>query len=348
MRGGAGVTDLALSRWRAFHLYYHEQPDRLLDELVHPLVASLLARGEIDSFFFVRYFLGGPHVRLRVRLCGDERAVAEEIRGAAEQFFRTCPSCLSIPIEKIREAHPTIMALDPAETDDTIYPDNTVRSAPFVPESERYGGAHRLADSLAYFALSSCRALRWLRERGGDPGTRLSSALQHLGLWALALAGDEREALRLAHYPVASWELAPVRLVEKGDLAFGGQKDRHVLSLRVRIESLTTGGDWEGDLGADRHFEGTLRGFPGRLRILTSQLHMAANRLGLHNSEEFYLARLLWRVMSEVAAVEPELWKRLGERLALREQVCPMGDCLAQAFASLNVDHRAPGTTVVS
>jgi hypothetical protein len=318
--------------WLAFHLHYHERQDQLLEELLRPLVASLVKRGEIDSFFFVRYLLGGPHIRLRVRLCGDRQTVAAEVQGAAERFFAAFPSRATLPEDKILAVNREILKGDPTERDEAVYPDNFVRPAPFYPELERYGGPELLPESLAFFALSSCRVLQWLHDRAGDSGSRLSFAFHLLALQAIGSARDGQELLSLVCYPVPSWDAAPALLVERGDEAFERQKESHVQALRRRIEAIVDGSLFGGELLAERTLEGGLREVGTRRGILSSHLHMTANRIGLKNAEEIYLARLLWRTFSELASSEPELWGQLERSLGERAGSRSVEDLLPAAF----------------
>lgn len=306
------MTEPVLARWLAFHFHYHERQDRLLEELLRPLVAALAERGEIDSFFFVRYLLGGPHIRLRLRLSGDREAVAAEVREAGERFFAASPSQAPLSEEKVRAINREILQGDATETDEAVYPDNFVRPAPYEPEIERYGGPELFPESLAFFALSSYRVLRWLHGKGGDPAQRLSFAFHLLALQALGSSRDGRELLALLRYPVPSWEAAPAAvLVEKGDEAFERQKASHVQALRRRVETVVDGPLLGEDLLAERTLERKLREVRDRPRILSSHLHMTANRLGLKNAEEIYLCRLLWRTFRELASEDPALWERL-------------------------------------
>ena len=85
--------DLDWSRWQAFHLFYHADRNLLLLRLIRPLVGSLARAGAIDRFFFVRYELGGPHVRLRLRSTpGAMDVVEERVREASADYFARWPS----------------------------------------------------------------------------------------------------------------------------------------------------------------------------------------------------------------------------------------------------------------
>src|SRR5215218_9452764 len=72
--------------WISVHVFYSSNGNPLLADGVAPLVARLRARGLISRYFFIRYWLGGPHVRLR--LLPAEAAGADEVKAVAEADLR--------------------------------------------------------------------------------------------------------------------------------------------------------------------------------------------------------------------------------------------------------------------
>src|SRR5687767_1719493 len=113
MRGSAVPSCLMISRqemieeiresWISGHLYYHESLDRAVLGFVHPLVVSLVKDGQIDAFFFVRYGLGGPHIRLRLRVIPGARELAlAAMQQSAHHFLDLAPSARSVDEEAIR------------------------------------------------------------------------------------------------------------------------------------------------------------------------------------------------------------------------------------------------------
>ena len=52
--------------WLSLHFFHHGDLDRLLVECVGPLVLALKREGAIAESFFLRYWNGGPHIRLRL------------------------------------------------------------------------------------------------------------------------------------------------------------------------------------------------------------------------------------------------------------------------------------------
>lgn len=61
------------SEWLYFKLYTgHKSADRLLTDVIRPMVSQLLGDGHIADFFFIRYSDPKPHVRLRLRISASE------------------------------------------------------------------------------------------------------------------------------------------------------------------------------------------------------------------------------------------------------------------------------------
>lgn len=304
-----------MTGWRSFHLHYHGDRDLLLLELVRPLAASLLARGQIDRFFFVRFLLGGPHIRLRLRPRPDPAGtIGYDVAAAAEAFFASHPSQASLPEEEIRRRNRLVLARAPHEHDDAVYPDNSLREVPFRPETERYGGPDLLDHSLDFFTLSSVSALRFLEAHGGEPRPRqLSEAFRMLARQALGCARTPEELQHLLQAPVESWGEPMAPAADRADQLFDRHRQDLLGLLRAEVESLASP-----ETEAARRLAREIgdAGEDVRRRICTSQLHMTANRLGIEGAEEVYLARLLWRSARELAESAPDLWKRLGDLLA--------------------------------
>ncbi|HEV7507437.1 MAG TPA: lantibiotic dehydratase C-terminal domain-containing protein [Thermoanaerobaculia bacterium] len=304
--------------WRAFHFFYHGPLALVLLHFVRPAIGRLLADGLIDSFFFIRYPLGGPHVRLRI-LPNTNRAeeASERLLVDAAGFLAQRPSISPIDPEAIRRQNLAILATAPEENDDAAYPDNTFMAVPFIPEKERYGGVPLLASSLDFFAISSARSLSFVAAHEDDPWPRQLSAISRLlALQAWGLAHDA-EDLMILLASRAGFTAAEDPLLRRGDEAFDRQSDTYCALLRRELASVLGGGEapWFGE--AARRLAHELRGADALLRrsIGLSQIHMTANRLGLKIQEEVYLGRILWRAARELAAADPGFWRELCDTL---------------------------------
>jgi hypothetical protein len=271
--------------------------------LVQPVLADLFAERLVDRFFFVRYELGGPLVRLRLRLrpgASSDQAEGHLVRAAAD-FFSRWPSPVPVDREVIRTRNRSILAGNPLEDDDSVYPDNTLLAFPFLPETERYGGAGWLERSLDFFAVSSAEALGYLAAHAEKPWSRqLPVIFRLLARQAWSLSPDETTFLSLVSYAEMLWGEAMAPIAARGDREY----ERHPGIFRDLLA---------GELGALPQRPGQLGEAACRLawelgpadpairrRVALSQMHMTANRLGLSNPEEAYLGRLLRRASQDL------------------------------------------------
>lgn len=295
-----------MSAWRSLHLYfdgpiYGAPADRILLDGVAPEMERARAEGSIDAFFFVRYFDGRSHLRLRWR----------------------APSELTTSDDALAER----LADLPLVT--------AVEWVPYEPEVERYGGPAGLAPSEELFFQSSRTALELLlKVPSEDRSARLGKGLlaqlvllhaflphrpaasELVGRFGDAYihqrTGDElqrrrwieeyrqgldRQSDHLAAYVEAAWSaldggepltpeldtfrqrLSPIRdrlrtAAERGELIAGGAGSTTAASApSPKLEPA----DW-----------------PKAIRwLLPSWLHMMHNRLGVDLREECYLAVLI-------------------------------------------------------
>jgi hypothetical protein len=318
-----------LSRWISYYLFYHGNRDQLLLDLVQPLVCRLWRSGSIDGFYFIRYGLGGPHVRLRLRcLPGCRQQVQHEVSAASGSFFQRWPSTVTLTEDEIRRTNRNLLANDPIG-EDTVYPNDSAIEFPSHIEVQRYGGEPLLPHSLDFFTISSCHGLKFLRTYQASPKVKtLASALRILARLALGLASDHASFLDLLQYSLVWSQQDGILFVQRADQLFDTAPEASLQALQLEIQGL-----WEP--GPDSHAsesgpslrtasrtlarEIAAATAPQRREIGIGQIHMTANRLGLLNPEEIYLGRLLWRAAREIAASAPELWQALGGWLATRE-----------------------------
>lgn len=331
------------TEWISYHLFYHGDLDRLLRELVRPTVVSWIASSHIDRFFFLRYGLGGPHVRLRIRARQRQRQhLADTLKAAADEFFARWPSTASLTPADIRRNNRAFLANDPDTDPEQSYADNSLHEIPFRPETERYGGAALLDASLELFTIDSVSNLVWLDDhREASSGRRLGAAL---GRWiegAWGLAANTEELLSLFGYGMQGWGKAQPEIVRHGDRVFAQQGPFYTSLVRRRLDELmahTAAAALPVTAEAARRLAWTIRAadVAGRRRIAISQLHMAANRLGLGNPEEVYLSRLLTRAGNELTA-EQSFWNGIEDALHAKATAAvePLSKLLTPAFLTL-------------
>ncbi len=333
-----------LGDWVSYHIYYHEDLDRLVQGLIVPVVYMLIERDAIDRFFFVRYGLGGPHVRLRLRPVKSRATVESLARAAIESFLQACPSCRSINESTLRASAARIIAEDSHEELKAIPGDNTYLIEEFRPEVERYGGLDLLPFSLDLFATSSMWVLDLVR-RGSIASTtrRLKHGLQ-LILWqALHFSRDPEELRALVRYAYNTWGAEMPGVVKKAEQVFERQRDSLVAMVehqcqRAKMRSfadLSTldlpslhGG--AAQLLAAKLDSQKVRD-KVRYMIKGSHIHMTSTRLGLMNPEEVYLCRML-SMASDFAS--GEIARALTEiaRFDARVTIAQLANCGIRNF----------------
>jgi len=135
-----------------------------LVEAVTPLIRAVRAEALADRAFVLRYWDGGPHVRLRLRALSDAALAALESRVPAElgRWCRAHPSERSMGAEEYALLRDRIG--DRTATADLV-PDGSVVGAVYSPEHQRYGRGTALAACEGHFDDSTRIALDVLAAR---------------------------------------------------------------------------------------------------------------------------------------------------------------------------------------
>lgn len=311
--------------WASFHLFYHADRDPLLVECVAPLAGALLRADAIDRFFFIRYSLGGPHIRLRLKvLPGKAEHVREAVAGRVDEFFARRPSVSCLAPAAIREENERIVLNDPHARDVQVFADNSCVEIPFEPEVERYGGKELLSSSLEFFAVSSLHSLALVADLQRHQGQkRLVKIAALLTRQAWGAARDLDELGVLFAYPT-NYFTPGNPLLEKSDRSYEGQAASFVpflLKLLDEAEGAIREAPVEpAGLEAAAHLL-SLDSWAAtpevRKQIFVSQMHMTANRVGLKNLEELYVSRILSRALEDLLA-DPARRALLADRLERR------------------------------
>lgn len=298
------TDELPPTPWLSAHLAFDgelcgAEADRILVQVVAPLVQRLTAEGPIDRFFFLRYNVPGNHLRLRFgdlvtrpRRRAVRDAVAEAVAATSE-----------------------VRALEWHE---------------YEPEVDRYGGpvGVRVAEDL--FVDASRVALQLLHKfPPGDRSSRLGKGLLTTLVLLRVFAGDRRDAGKLAHHYAAAYlhtrlpdDASRQRLSDAFAQGFDRQASRLAEFVEAAWEAMEQDAPLTPELDAYQramtvhrqrlraecrqgHLE--VDGQPTDdwgvvvWRLVPSYLHMMNNRLGIELEEEAYLASLAHLTLSRGA-----------------------------------------------
>jgi hypothetical protein len=316
----------------------------------------LWREGLITRAFFVRFPLGGPHVRLRVEATGGEvrHRLQDLILRAADRFFDACPSYSPLSTEEIQRQHHIALSTTPGEVDDRIYPDNHLLPQPFVPETERYGGEALLGASLDLFSVSSLAVLDLIRSCGdGYAAASTTAGMRFLLQQALGVAESVVGLCRLASYPERLWRRVPEAVLRSAEDTYQRQEDLVVALIRHEVEDAVAAETPPPVQGGAALLSRILaRRMPrGHEQIAVHHLHMSANRIGWTPPQEVYGMALLARGTTELLRQEPAWCARVGRALAARGEGLrsvpalegQLAALIAEGFAALSAELPAGG-----
>ncbi|MBX5457529.1 MAG: thiopeptide-type bacteriocin biosynthesis protein [Thermogemmatispora sp.] len=318
--------------WISAHFFYHGDLSALLKGCVQPLLAHLGQSGLIASYFFVRYWQGGPHLRLRLlpRTASASAQIMDEVRQAAARYFQQHPAPDSLDVERYEEisGYLSYMEYGRAESG-PLYPNNSLHFLPYVPEYEHYGGRQAMPAVEEHFEESSAIALALLTQ-GADRKQRTAHSVAAMLLTA-ALANPTRAATaQVIEHFYFSWERMPASLrtslLARFDQQYEEQRQRlEQLSEQLLRLSAQQESDLDDSATLLRRWLRSIRRLYRRLceldqagllvspqvpatptspvspplNILLRCAHMHNNRLGLLLLEEAYVLHLLKRALSE-------------------------------------------------
>ncbi|MEU5835940.1 lantibiotic dehydratase C-terminal domain-containing protein [Streptomyces diacarni] len=212
-------TELRPGQWLSVHVYYSADRDPLLSDCVRPLFARLRRERLAQSCYFLRHWLEGAHLRLRIQPA-DLATVPDLTRVIEED------------VGAYLHRHPAVH--DPrTELSDTLYrerfhlefsedqwnarygpdatrmprrPDNTLAYVDYEPELARYRGPEGVALAEWHAQHSSDLVLGLLASAGTRSGSaRLGTAAQLMAALALSVLRDTDRAVTFFDDRMAAW-----------------------------------------------------------------------------------------------------------------------------------------------
>jgi Lantibiotic biosynthesis dehydratase C-term len=160
--------------WLSAHVFRHDDLDTLLTEQIGPLGAELTADRLIQRFFYLRYWEGGPHVRVRMRTTdvGRLRSILTERLGG---YLRAHPSRHPVGQSAYAAWSEHYAKIEGRRYyDRLLYAADTIIFRDYVPESDSFGHGRALHAVENNFCDSTEIALQTLNM---PPQRRLSPAM---------------------------------------------------------------------------------------------------------------------------------------------------------------------------
>lgn len=316
--------------WVCAHIFYDTDQDVLLTGCVRPLVAELTAEGLLGQYFFLRYWEGGPHVRLRLLPARTtdrdaiERLAAERIR----EFLARTPAADVVDRSRFTQVAAGLAGLEGRSGhDDVVRPNNSVEFLPYEREHTDYGHGAAIAAVERHFLESSELALTVVAARATVEQRALLAFDLIVGVFALCDEvrdqwarhggpplpfGSGPEATDVEPRYLAQRDKLRARarltwrMADEPDTGRPDQRAYWLASVRRLRETLhaleETGGfasEWADSplaeplgLSATQH--------PATSLVLLRCAHLVNNRLGLTLWQENQLRFLVGRVLAEL------------------------------------------------
>lgn len=282
--------------WISAHAFYHGDMDRLLLDVAAPVIDELAGAGLASQHFFLRYWAGGPHLRLRVLPVGGS---ADEVRRVvAERFgkyFAAHPSAERMTPAGYAETARWLSAAEQAPYPETMYPNNSLVFFPYEREHGKYGRGATIEAVERHFAESSRIVLDFLAEGPTADHRSTAAAAMMLLAWFAAVDDPVLVAEWTGDFPLLRDQPEPEPATEEQSARF--------VELAARMDVLARkwpGAHGDGMLVRWARSAGTLvthlqkaGAAPSRavFRVLNSCAHLVCNRLGITLGEEDVLRR---------------------------------------------------------
>lgn len=301
--------------WLSFHIYAHDvhQHFDLLRDCCLPLLTVVRSAGLLNSWFYIRYWEGSPHIRLRLLGAVDElrRIVQPGLIQAVASFVDRHPMGLRLDSHTYyvgfeRELQGRDSSLLP------WYEHGSVVESIYEPETIRYGGAMALPVSEQLFNASSEFATHVLLAVGASRSRLLAVASEIMLMTVMGFGIGPRDFF--LDYRT-SWQTFRAEQANAVSANHTYQIQRTALVHQLRSFPSRLEGEpyrtWllhlakaHGILsrlfGHGSSNRGTVDVSSALRAICASHVHMTNNRLGIMVNTEIYLASLLHDALHEV------------------------------------------------
>jgi thiopeptide-type bacteriocin biosynthesis protein len=236
--------------WMSVHLFYYGSIGTVLTECIVPLIEKLRTAQLIQRYFFIRYWLEGYHIRLRLLPAEGitHERIQQEIEPEIKAYLQRRPA-LFVPADA-KTYQDIARKLYIAEYGEgwlrkhygeegaiPLRPNNSFAYIPYVPEYNRYGGQEGVALAEWHFEQSSDIVLQLLENVNAQERTILLGIGTQLTLaYCYAFFEQERDIISFLEGYLEFWQKGYNTFEDWEPLQKRYQ--RGALSLQKRITDL--------------------------------------------------------------------------------------------------------------
>jgi len=267
--------------WQAIHIYYGAVRQDMLTRSIKPMIDGLCRDGLLAGYFFINYWVEGPHLRLRLKPSSTAAtaAVLDRAETAISAYLRARPALYEDTLAAHPELYNTLFDLEFTLEERARYlgpdgrmlirPNNSFCRQPYEPEYGRYGGLSGVALAEWHFQHSSEAVLDVLRTMN-----------VHLRTVALGIAAQLMMVMTTAFLPAAEasaqflqgyhdyWSGAVAKTAFASAEDYDAAYDSMGASVRNRFAAIRGALDH----GAGGQLPGVLAGWSGHCQQLRARI----------------------------------------------------------------------------
>ncbi|MEU1689065.1 thiopeptide-type bacteriocin biosynthesis protein [Micromonospora sp. NPDC005707] len=287
--------------WLSVHVFYASNANPMLVEGVRPLVDELRAEGLISRYFFIKYWMEGPHVRLRVLPApgADPAVVRARVDEAIAAFLRRRPALYEVDSDGLGDLYKQMFLAEYGRErwDEEYGPDgvmpmranNSWHHIPYEREYGRYGGPAGMELAEWHFEHSSDVVLDLLATTNVHvrPVLLGLSAQLTMMMCAVFLTDDRRIAEFLDEYR-RFWEVSYSEPSDDYHASFDNSYRRMDAALRDRLTQIRNGARDHADVrpgGVEGRWSAHCRELRDRVVAATERGELVFQRGGAEPTE---------------------------------------------------------------
>jgi hypothetical protein len=285
--------------WTSAHLFYQGDFDLLIVKVVGPLVEQIRMADPTTEFFFLRYWEGGPHVRLRIS-SESSTTYRPLIELRALEFFDAFPSNDRLTNPRLFVEYSSALAeRERVHIMPVRYPNDSIQFIDYTFDSQRYGATREAVEKHFY---ESSRLALGLLNKALSIDQRQAVAFTAVLLSFAACHSKENEIGELILSSWGSWGFENPQDPERQQAllkAYQERKGELTAMAHGILHSARSGSASSADVFAAgwfsslRNLFGSLKGADRKRRLIVDACaHMLMNRLGLSPSREGYVRYL--------------------------------------------------------
>jgi thiopeptide-type bacteriocin biosynthesis protein len=293
--------------WTSAHFFHQGDLDRLIVKLVGPVISEIERDDPTTEFFFVRYWEGGPHVRLRLSM-EPSPTFRNLIARRAGEFFMAFPSEDRLNDPRAFVEFSTAAAQREGIAAASVrYPNDSLQFIGYTFDVHRYGTIKQPVER--HFWESSRLALSLLNA-GFSMDQRQAVAFTAVILSSVACGFEGPEIGRQIKSRWSAWAFGNSEASDAERLLAEAYEFRRRELMALALDTLNSVYRHSGQSGspvAEAWFQSisTLydaleEGGRDRRTIVDTCTHMLMNRLGLSPSREGYVRYLAARATGDI------------------------------------------------